>query len=77
MRYLLSILVFAVFLSGCSTTYHSLSDRLKDSAAVSPQGGPPADASKEPSTRPASRPPAPEVETLQASYGETSLFDRF
>jgi hypothetical protein len=79
-RYLLSVLVFALFLSGCSATSLSLTDRLSGSTVMSAQGAAAGDSSvQEPAkpARPTARPPAPDVESVQASYQETSHMDRF
>ncbi len=77
MRFLLSILVFAFLLSGCSTAYRSLTDRLGDSVIMSRQGSTAVDTSKKEPARPTTQPTIPEVESLQASYQETSHLDRF
>jgi len=76
-RYLLSILVLAFFLSGCSTAYHSLTDRLSNSLVMSTQENARTDVTTQQPAQPTSEPKIPEVESLQASYQETSHMDRF
>lgn len=77
MRYLLSILILAFLLSGCSSAYRSLTNRLSDTTVMSKQETTRTDAAKQKPARPADKPKSPEVEALQASYQETSHMDRF
>ena len=78
MKYLFAMLSLLLLLSGCSTTYHSLTDRFKDKV-LSSFHRPEASDTSSPSTssEPEARPHIPTIESIQASCGESAHLDRF
>ena len=76
MKYMLSLMTFLLLLSGCSSTYRSLTDGFTDKVLSTRQEAATTNTEESQPAKPNSKRPIPTVESVQASYSETAHLDR-